>query len=119
MGKIRQCFTAKEKLRVILYAESHGNQAAEREFSVNEANVRLWRRQKDRLHQLPKTQKAERGRPALFPILEAELLQWVTDRRQGGYGISTAELRLKALKLAKKEPIARDFKHLWTDATLF
>ena len=59
MGKIRQSFTAKEKLNVIVYAETHGNRAAGREFSINEANVRLWRRQKERLKQLPKTKKEQ------------------------------------------------------------
>lgn len=108
MGNIRQSFTVREKLKVIAYAEAHGNRAAGRQFSINEANARLWRRQRDRLQQLPKTKMAERGRSALFPDLEAELLIWVTERRQQGYGVSTAEIRVKALKIAKKDPKARE-----------
>lgn len=72
--------------------------------------MRLWRRQRDRLQQLPKTKMAERGRSALFPNIEAELLNWVTERRLQGYGVSTAEIRITALKIAKKDPKARDFK---------
>ena len=34
MGKVRQSFTAWEKLKVIAYAEAHGNRAAGREFSM-------------------------------------------------------------------------------------
>ena len=53
MSKVRQLFTAREKLKVIAYAEAHGNRATGREFSINEANVRLWRRQKDRSQEVP------------------------------------------------------------------
>jgi hypothetical protein len=45
---------------------------------------------------------ADRGSSAHFPELESELLQWVTDRRFQGYGVSTAELRLKGLHFPKK-----------------
>jgi len=102
MGKIRQSFTVREKLKVISYAEVHGNRAAGREFNMNETNVRQWRRLKDRLQKMPRSKMADRGSSAHFPELEAELLQWVTDRRLQGYGISTSELRLKGLHLAKK-----------------
>ena len=44
MGKIRQSFTDREKLKVIAYAEAHGNRAAGREYSINEANIRQWRK---------------------------------------------------------------------------
>jgi hypothetical protein len=102
MGKIRHSFTAREKLKVISYAEAHGNRAAGREFNMNKTNVRQWRRLKDRLQKMSRSKMADRGSSAHFPELEAELLQWVTDRRLQGYGVSTAELRLKGLHLAKK-----------------
>ena len=102
MGKIRQLFPTREKLKVISYAEAHGNRAAGREFNMNETNVRQWRRLKDRLQKMPRSKMADRGSSAHFPELEAELLQWVTDRRFQGYGVSTAELRLKGLHLPKK-----------------
>ena len=102
MGQVRISFTAKEKLRVVAYAEAHGNRAAGREFSVNESNVRLWRNQKDRLKQMPKTKMANRGSAVHYPEIEADLLKWVTDRRLQGYGISTTELRLKGLHVAKQ-----------------
>ena len=31
-----------EKLKIIQFAEEHGNQAAQREFGIAESNVRLW-----------------------------------------------------------------------------
>ena len=110
MGKIRQSFTAREKLKVIAYAEAHGNRAAGREYSINEANIRQWRKQKERLQKLPSTKMAERGSSAHFPELEADILKWVTDRRLQGYGISTAELRLKAILMAKQKDNCAQFR---------
>jgi hypothetical protein len=112
MGKIRHSFIAREKLKVISYAEAHGNLAAGREFNMNEINVRQWRRLKDRLQKMPRSKMADRGSSAHFPELEAELLQWVTNRRLQGYGVSTAELRLKGLHLAKKKQKTPIFVHL-------
>ena len=51
-----------------------------------------------------------RGRAAFYAALETELLGWVSDRRHQEFGASSAELRLKALKLAKKDPKAQNFK---------
>ena len=73
MGKIRHSFTAREKLKVISYAEAHGNRAAGREFNMNETNVRQWRRLKDRLQKMPRSKMADRGSSAHFPELEALL----------------------------------------------
>ena len=51
----RKSYTAAFKLEVIKYAEENGNRAADREFGVNEKNVRRWRQQKDILHKTKKT----------------------------------------------------------------
>ena len=40
----RQSYTVSDKLRIIQFAEQHGNRAAEREFGVSESNVRLWQK---------------------------------------------------------------------------
>jgi hypothetical protein len=77
---------------------------------MNEINVRQWRRLKDRLQKMPRSKMADRGSSAHFPELEAELLQWVTNRRLQGYGVSTAELRLKGLHLAKKKKKNANFR---------
>jgi len=91
MGKVRQSsYTAKEKLRVIAYAEAHGNRAAGREFTIDESNVRSWRKQKDRIQKMPKSKMANRGKSAI----EKELMPWANDRRQQGLSISSIELRL-------------------------
>jgi len=52
----RRSYTAAEKLKVVRYAEAHGNRAAGREFDdISEANVHLWRRQKTTLAALPRS----------------------------------------------------------------
>ena len=50
---------------------------------------------------MPKTKKANRGRVASFPELENKLLEWVKTRRMAGVGVSTTDLRLKALVISR------------------
>ena len=47
------------KLKVVGYAEIHGNRAASREFTVPETKVRDWRRMKVILKNMNKTKKAQ------------------------------------------------------------
>jgi hypothetical protein len=110
MGNIRKSYTARDKLKIITYAEAHGNCAAGREYDVGESNIRLWRKQKERLQKLPRSKMAERGKTAQFPDLEIELVKRITDRRMQGYAISTAELRLKATHLARKSDTTANFR---------
>ena len=84
IGRDRASYTAAEKLKVVQFAEIHGNRAAGREFNVNEANFRSWRLKENRLQALPKKKRAERGRERKF----SKLLAWVQDIRQQGTGIS-------------------------------
>ena len=50
----RQSYTVSDKLRIIQFAEQHGNRAAKREFGVSESNVRLWRKSKENLEKMPR-----------------------------------------------------------------
>ena len=61
------------KLRVIKYAEEHGNRGAEREFSVSEKVVRDWRKQKEVLQSMPKTKRARRYMVSPYEELEMDL----------------------------------------------
>jgi hypothetical protein len=47
MGNIRKSYTVRDKLKIITYAEAHGNHAAGREYDVGESNLRLWHKQKE------------------------------------------------------------------------
>jgi len=107
----RQAYTAGEKLAVVKYAEAHGNRAASRHFvGINEANIRLWCKQKEHLQQMPCTKSANRGRQSAYPELEAKLLEWITDLQQQGIGVSVIEVRLKAKQLAGEMAQSSAFK---------
>ena len=54
----RSAYDASFKLKIVNYAEIHGNRAASREFTVPETNVRDWRKQKVVLKDMNKTKKA-------------------------------------------------------------
>ena len=99
----RQSYTVSDKLRIIQFAEQHGNRAAEREFGVSESNVRLWRKSKENLEKMPRLKRANRGKKAAWPELEVDLLAWITEKRNNGLAILPSIVRLKALELAKNE----------------
>lgn len=82
-GKSRySSHTASFKLKVIAYAETHGNRAAGREFTVPEFNIRYWRKQKQALQETNASRKAFRGpKSGKFPDLEDKLLGYVRELR--------------------------------------
>lgn len=99
----RYSYEASFKLKVINFAEANGNRAASREFTIPQANVRLWRKQKELLVELPQTKRACRGLPAKYPDLEKELVEWVTDQRCRGYIVTMLHIQLEALR-RKRDP---------------
>ncbi|KAH3842822.1 hypothetical protein DPMN_116330 [Dreissena polymorpha] len=62
MGRVRQSYTAKEKLDVIKYAEAHGNQTACQEFNVGESSVREWCKHKANLLKFSEQSRLSEGR---------------------------------------------------------
>ena len=102
MNSKRKSYTSKFKLSVVRYAEEHNNCAAAREFTVSESNVRLWKRDKLKLEQMPRNKRALRGSDAHFPEMERELLVYVEEKRSAGLAVSPQQLRLKAKMLARK-----------------
>ncbi|XP_017778332.1 PREDICTED: uncharacterized protein LOC108563980 isoform X3 [Nicrophorus vespilloides] len=106
----RKCYTAAEKLLVIEYAETNGNRDASRHFSVNESNVRFWRKNKEAIQVLPRKKKASRGHPPSFPHLENALVKWVVDRRQMGIRVPRIDIKLKALELKESLLGTEEFK---------
>jgi len=105
-GSPRTSYTAAFKLRVIAYAVSHGNRAAGRQFSIDESCVRRWRLQRERLQNTPRNKRAKRFRSAAFPEVEKEVAAWIAEKRQGGIGVSTNVICLKAKSVAQKLGIA-------------
>ena len=58
----RQSYTTAEKLKVIQFAEQHGNRSAQQEFDIAESNIRFWRRSQEKLEKIPHLQHANRGK---------------------------------------------------------
>lgn len=100
-SRTRKSYTAKFKLSVVAYATEHGNRAAGREFNVSEKIVRDWRKAGNLLRSMKGTKKADRGKKARWPQLEDRLRTWILEQRAGGRGLSTVQVRLKAVTIAK------------------
>lgn len=99
----RTSYEAGFKLKVVEYAEHHGNSNAMREFGVSEKLVRDWRKTKETLINMPKTKRARRGNVSSFPELEVELNEWILSQRQDGYIITRDSIRLRAIQLKKTD----------------
>ena len=106
----RISYTTREKLAIIKYAEAHGNRAAGREHNVPESNIRQWRKMKERLVKSSRSQRANRGKTAQYPQIETPILKFIEDRRAAGLPVSTTEIRLKALAIAKTVEGGNGFK---------
>ena len=89
-------------MRVVGYAVEHGNRAAGKKFAVDESCVRRWRVQRKQSTDTPKLKFANRHGTAIFPDLEKELACWIKEKRQGGFGVSTNVIRLKAQVIMQK-----------------
>ena len=99
----RIAYTAKDKMEMANMAETEGNRAAARHFGVNESNIRRWRKSLPSLQKQKKTQKALMTHSPGFPDLERLLLAGILERRQAGHAVSTTELRMRAVQVARNE----------------
>ena len=90
MATKRESYTTSEKLKIIQFAEEHGNRAAQREFGNAESNVRFWWTSKEKLQKMPRVQRADRGRKAAWPQLKQDLMAWITEKRNNGLAILPA-----------------------------
>uniref|UniRef100_A0A8C4STC8 HTH CENPB-type domain-containing protein n=1 Tax=Erpetoichthys calabaricus TaxID=27687 RepID=A0A8C4STC8_ERPCA len=104
-SKRLRSFMAGEKLKVILEAEKIGNRAAGRKYGVPESCVRDWRQKKEKLSSCNINRPAFRGKSAKFPQVEVALADYIQDRRQLGYAVSTEMIQMKACDIAKERGI--------------
>ena len=95
-------FTVNEKLKVINEAEIIGNRAAGRKYDIDESCIRDWRKKKDLFLNSSGDRRAFRGQSAQFPEIERILYNYIIERRELGYGVSTEMCQLKALQIAKE-----------------
>nr|XP_057936246.1 uncharacterized protein zgc:113149 isoform X4 [Doryrhamphus excisus] len=102
MATKRKSYCADYKLQVVKYAAENGKRAAGRRFGVSEKLVRDWQKAELFLTTMKKTKKANRGLKARWPQLEERVHRWVLEQRATGRILSTVELRLHALVVAKE-----------------
>ena len=120
MSSKRASYTTAFKRKAIAIAENIGNRAAARECDVNEANIRLWRKQKDKLMKDKLSAKASgRGRTAQYPEMEKLLVEYIQERRACGCAVSTVDQRLKAKYIMKSVDPNSCFKALLNSCYLF
>ena len=86
---------------------------------INEANIRLCCKQEKCLQQMPHTKNANTGCQSAFSELEAKLLEWITDRRQQGVGVSVIKVHLNAKQLAGEMMQSSTFKASYGAAQKF
>ena len=72
---------------------------------MSEKLVRDWRKAEVNPTAMKKTKKANRGMKARWPELEERVHRWVLQHRTAGRGLSTVQLRLRTLLLAKEMTI--------------
>ena len=98
-------YTAAFKLKVVEFAEKNSSRSAEREFDVNEKQIRDWKKKKAELQSLSASCRSQRtGVKPYWPELEDKLHQWVLEKRQNGTGLSGTMIRLKAKAIAREQP---------------
>ena len=108
----RTSYSATFKKKVIAFADAHGNRAAGREFVVDEKNVRRWKSQRMQLSKCIGPKKCFRGpKTGRYPELEAEVVNFVKERRDRQLVVTSEIIQLKALDIARQRNIPRrEFK---------
>lgn len=100
------------KRKVIVCAESDGNRAASRAFSVPETCVRDWRKQKEKIFASKATRKGFSGpKKGRYPKIEDPLAEYVQQQRAAQKPVTTELLKIRAMQLALGQGLTRvEFK---------
>ncbi|BFZ19394.1 hypothetical protein BsWGS_22433 [Bradybaena similaris] len=105
--KRRVSYEAGFKLKVILYAEDHGNRQAAREFGVAESNIRLWRQHRKMIFTSKMTRKKFTGpQKGRHPEVDEEVLKFIQDRRENALPVTSDTIRSKANEVATAHGIS-------------
>lgn len=108
-GKKRS-YTISFKLEVISYAESTSNRNASIYYKIDRKRVQEWRKQKSELEAIKNNPNLNsdhvrvlegRGRKAMYPMLEEELIKFIKNMREEGNAITTFIIEKKAKELGK------------------
>ena len=108
MGKYNS-YTAGFKLKVVAFAEQHGNRAAERQFSVSEKLVRGWRKIKHELKHTNVSRRAFRGaKCGKYPEIDVEVFNYVEALRNDGFCVTYDMIQCKAREVARNKNIPEE-----------
>ena len=90
------------KIKVVNYAEKHGNWAAERRFGSppTEKMIRERRKQRKDLIKTDESKKTLRSCGPKWPKLEEYVKNWIIDHRKNGNAVSTKMILIEARRLA-------------------
>ena len=99
---------AKDKLKVIEYAKTHGTNSASLKYGVNDRTRRKWVSMEQKLRACSPRRRAFRGRGAKWQQLEETMKNWVLNRRENGLRVTTICIRKKAVEFAREQH-ANDF----------
>ena len=110
MKRKRNAYDVVFKLKVVEFAKSHSNRAAEREFGVTEKMVREWRNKENKMLTI-ETQSLKKMRMVLSPYddLEEKPTEWVLNICNNGLMVTRTNIRHRALQIAKERGQS-DFK---------
>ena len=110
MKRKRNAYDVAFKFKVVEFAKSHSNRAAEREFGVIEKMVQDWRNKENKMLTI-EIQSLKKMRMVLTPYddFEEKLTEWVLDLRNNGLMVTRTNIRHRALQIAKERGQS-DFK---------
>lgn len=89
------------KHQVIATAESLNNHMSACHFSINERQVRHWRKKQKEIAKVPKVKKAACGHHLMFNALEKRLADWIQEPRLYGLIIMGTAIWMRELNLMK------------------
>lgn len=101
-------YTAAFRRKVVLAAESSSNLQAQREYGVDETNIRRWRKQRGQLLNCAATRMAFSGpRKGRHHAVEDEVAKFIRTQRAGALPVTTGIIQAKAREVAKARGIPR------------
>uniref|UniRef100_A0A1X7TEE4 Brinker DNA-binding domain-containing protein n=1 Tax=Amphimedon queenslandica TaxID=400682 RepID=A0A1X7TEE4_AMPQE len=93
MASKKRNFDVAFKLNVVEEAMKTSNRAPAKKFSIDEASVYYWRKQKDKLQSTPGKKRLPRaGRKAKLPNMEEQLASWIIELRSKNCRVTRAAI---------------------------
>ncbi|GFX08846.1 pogo transposable element with KRAB domain [Trichonephila clavipes] len=103
MASRRVHYDACIKRKAILYAKENGNRAAARKFDTDEANIRRWRKQSEKIFACKSATKSFTGpKKGRYPEVDDTVAQFVREVRSKALPVTIQMLQCKAKEAVDK-----------------